>query len=86
VANTGWDKGTLTVAYTDYDKGVSINGTAPFDDQSNETQYITLSDANGISVKIGDNSTTQVMKGATKLGDIENNRVTYMDGTFESLL
>jgi hypothetical protein len=86
MAQTGWDKGTLTVAYNDYNKGISLTGSGTYDDNSTETQYITLSDANGISVKIGDNSTTQVMKGATKLGDIRGNRVTYLDGTFESLL
>lgn len=86
MAQTGWEKGTLTVAYNDYNKGISLTGSGTYDDNNSETQYITLSEANGISVKIGDNRTTQVMKGATKLADIDNNRVTYMDGTFESLL
>jgi hypothetical protein len=88
---TGWDKGALTVAYNDFNKGISVTGTAPWDDHSTVTQFITLSDANGISVKIGDRSagglgTKQVLKGATVLGTINDNRVTYEDGTFESLL
>ena len=88
---TGWDKGTLTVAYNDFNKGISVTGSAPWDDHSAVTQFITLSDANGISVKIGDSSaggagTKQVLKGTTVLGAINDNRVNYADGSFESLL
>jgi len=86
VTETGWNKGTLTVSYNDYNKGISVTGSEPYDEHSAATQYLTLVDGNGISVKSGTDSTSVVMKGASQLGDIDGGRITYMDGTFESLL
>ncbi|MDP1905732.1 MAG: hypothetical protein Q8M09_16050 [Pseudomonadota bacterium] len=86
MSQTGWDKGSMTVSYNDYNKGISITGSGTYDDHSATTQYLTVFDGNGISVKIGSNSTTQVMKGATVLANINGGRVTYVDGTYESLM
>jgi hypothetical protein len=87
MSQTGWDKGSVTVSYNDYNKGISITGSGTYDDHSATTQYLTVTDGNGISVKIPDNSSdTQVMKGATVLANIDGNRVTYVDGTYESLM
>lgn len=85
MAKTGVSTGTVSITYNDYNKGISITGSSAYDDNSTSTQYLTVSDGNGISVKIGDDNTAQVMKGSTKLADINGNRVTYVDGTFESL-
>lgn len=84
VAGTGWEMGTYAVNYNDYNKLVSMTGSGTWDDNSNQTQYVTLTGANGISVRIGDDDTV-VMKGNTKLADIAKNRINYVDGTFASL-
>ncbi len=83
---TGWGQGTMTVNYNDYNKGISITGSSPYDSYSQATQYVTLNDGNGILVRIGTDSTTNVLKGVTPLATINKGRINYTDGSFESLL
>lgn len=83
----GLGKGSILVTYTDSNKLVSISGNGSYDDQTNMDDCITYSDANGISAKVCENVVdTEVKKGDTLLAKISGGRITYEDGSFESLL
>jgi hypothetical protein len=87
VNDTGWDSGTLIVSYNDYNKGISITGATNFDHHNDAVnQDLTLSDGNGISLVLTTDSKTNIMKGNVKLGEIKKGKITYTDGTFESLM
>ncbi len=88
--DTGWDSGTLTVSYNDYNKGISVTGSGPYNSHAapgTANSQVVLSDGNGISVNMANNITnTKVMKGNSVLANIQGSYITYADQTVESLM
>ena len=86
VTATGHEKGTVSVNYSDFKKGISITGTTNWDDAITTPQTITLTDANGIKiVLVEDVDNAEVKKGDVKLADIAGSMINYVDGTSASL-
>ncbi|NTV97317.1 MAG: hypothetical protein HGA75_18205, partial [Thiobacillus sp.] len=79
---------SLTVSYNDYNKGIAVTGSASYLNYTPDTRVLTLADANGISVTLTEGEPTLlVKKGGTEMATIgQDGRITYVDGTFESLM
>lgn len=94
VFTMGWDwdvagsqyRESLNVAYNDYNKGISLSGQTSRLESSKDPVSITLNDNNSISVIWTEGSSTVIRKDSLQLGTISGGRITYTDGTFESVL
>ncbi len=80
---TGWETGTGTVIFNDYNRGISLTGIGNYGVSG--TAGMTIFDGNGISLSALSSSNPLVWKGSLQLGNVRNGIVTYSDGTFELL-
>lgn len=79
---------TLSMSYNDYNQGIALTGVASYLSHTPEDRVLTLADANGITVTLAEGvPSLTVKKGATEVATIgQDGRITYADGTFESLM